>query len=101
MCDGDVAAEAMVTVPTEKGNVNLFSACDFFVMLSCLQKDLEATEQAAAIADAATGKIIPALTAVYLCGLDEQTGRPTAKAFAARGEAEKARVCRRRQHRRL
>ncbi len=56
MCDGDMAASAMVTVPTEKGHVNLCSAHHFFVMLSCLQKDVEATEQAATIADAATGK---------------------------------------------
>ncbi|MCU0872896.1 MAG: alkylmercury lyase family protein, partial [Pirellulaceae bacterium] len=92
MCDGDVAASAMVTVPTEKGNVNLCSAHHFFVMLSCLQKDVEATEQAATIADAATGKMIPAMAAIYLCGLEERTGRPAVKAFADRGEAEKARA---------
>jgi hypothetical protein len=92
MCDGDVDAKSMVTVPTEKGNVNLCSAHHFFVMLSCLQKDLEATEKAARIADAVTGRMIPAMTANYLCGMDEKTGRPTVKALAARGEAEKARA---------
>lgn len=92
MCDGDVDAKSMVTVPTEKGNVNLCSAHHFFVMLSCLQKDSEATEKAATIADAATGKTIPVRMATYLYGMDEKTGRPTVKAFAARGEAEKARA---------
>ncbi len=92
MCDGDVAAESMVTVPTEKGHVNLCSAHHLFVMLSCLQKDLEATEKAAIIADAATGKMIPAMAATYLCGMKEETGRPTVKAFAVRAEAEKART---------
>jgi hypothetical protein len=91
MCDCDVDAKSMVTVPTEKGNVNLCSAHHFFVMLSCLQKDLEATEKAATIADAATGAMIPVMTANYLCGMDEKTGRPTVKALAERGQAEKAR----------
>jgi thioredoxin 1 len=92
MCDGDVDAKNMVTVPTEKGSVNLCSVHHFFVMLSCLQKDVEATEKAATIADAATGKMIPATTAHYLVGMDERTGRPTVKAFAARDEAKKARA---------
>lgn len=92
MCDGDVDARTMVTVPTEKGDVNLCSAHHFFVMLSCLQKNAEETEKAATIVDAATGKMIPAATANYLCGMNEKTGRPTVKAFAARGEAEKARA---------
>ncbi len=92
MCDGDVDAKTVVTVPTEKGNVNLCSAHHFFVMLSCLQKDLEPTEKAAIVADAATGKMIPAMTGNYLCGMDEKTGRPTVKALADRGEAEKARA---------
>lgn len=76
MCDGDVNAKSMVTVPTEKGNVNLCSAHHFFVMLSCLQKDLEATEKAATVADAATGQMIPVTTANYLCGMDERTAIP-------------------------
>ena len=76
MCDGDVNAKSMVTVPTEKGNVNLCSAHHFFVMLSCLQKDLEETEKAATIADAATGEMIPAVTANYLCGMDKRRDAP-------------------------
>ena len=58
MCDGDVDVTTMVTVPTEKGNVNLCSAHHFFVMVSCLQKNVETTEQSATIADAATGKMV-------------------------------------------
>lgn len=92
MCDGDVNAKSKVTVPTEKGNVNLCSAHHFFVMLSCLQKDSEATEEAATLADAVTGEMIPAMTAHYLCGLDQKTGRPTVKAFKTRNEAEKVRA---------
>lgn len=92
MCDGDVDGKTMVTVRTEKGNVNLCSAHHFFVMLSCLQQDVEATEKAATIADAATGKMIPALAACFLYGAEEETGRPTLKAFAERGDAEKARA---------
>jgi hypothetical protein len=92
MCDGDVDAQTMVTVPTEKGNVNLCSAHHFFVMLSCLQKDLDAAEKSATIADAATGAMIPATTAIYLAGLDRQTGRPTVKAFANQETAERTRT---------
>ncbi len=92
MCDGDVDAKTMVTVPTEKGHVNLCSAHHLFVMLSCLQKDLAVTEQAATIADAATGTLIPVMTATYLYGMDEKTGRPTVKAFGDRAEAEKTRT---------
>jgi thioredoxin 1 len=46
MCDGDVDAKTTVTVPTRKGQ-NPCPAHHFFVMLSCLQKDLEATERLA------------------------------------------------------
>ncbi len=92
MCDGTVAAESKATVPTEKGPVNLCSAHHLFVMLSCLEKDAEATEQAATLADASTGKMIPATSATYLYGMDEKTGRPTVKAFADRAEADKARA---------
>lgn len=92
MCDGDIDPHAMVTVPTEDGNVNLCSAHHLFVMLSCLQKDVETTEQAALIADAATGAMIPATKALYLHGLEETSGRPAIKAFAARPAAETARA---------
>ena len=92
MCDGDVDATTIVTVPTEKGNVNLCSAHHFFVMVSCLQKNVETTEQSATIADAATGKMVSVMDANYICGLDEKTGRPTVKAFAQRADAEMARA---------
>ncbi len=92
MCDGTVDEKSKVTVPTEKGPVNLCSAHHYFVMLSCLQKDLEATEKAATIADAASGKMIPATSAMYLYGVEEKAGRPTVRAFADRAEADKARA---------
>jgi thioredoxin 1 len=88
LCDGDVDPRAMVTVPTEEGNVNLCSAHHLFVMLSCLQKDVETTENAALIADAATGAMIPATKASYLHRLEEASGRPAIQAFAARRDAE-------------
>ena len=70
MCDGDVAPQSKITVPTEKGNVNLCSAHHYFVMISCLQKDVEATEAAATITNASTGEAIPVVTAQFLCGVD-------------------------------
>lgn len=91
MCDGDVDTKSMVTVTTEKGNVNLCSAHHFFVMLSCLLKDVDLTEKSAMIADAMTGKMVPVMSAFYLYQLNEKTGRPVIKAFAERSDAEKVR----------
>jgi thiol-disulfide isomerase/thioredoxin len=91
MCDGDIDPKSMVTVTTEKGKVNLCSAHHFFVMLSCLLKDIDLTEKCAMIADSGTGQMIPMMSALYLYQLDEKSGRPVIKAFAERADAEKVR----------
>jgi thioredoxin 1 len=89
MCDSDIAPKTKVTVHTEKGDVNICSLHHLFVMLSCLQKDVEQIEKSAKVTDWTSGKMISAVSAVCLYGADEQTGRPTIKAFAERNAAEK------------
>jgi len=88
MCDGDIDQDIKVAVRTAKGDVNICSPHHLFVMLSCLQKDIEQTEKSAEAADRSSGKMIPAMSAIYLYGTDETTGRPTIKAFAERKAAE-------------
>ncbi|MFC1462634.1 organomercurial lyase [Verrucomicrobiota bacterium] len=92
MCDGDINAKTKVTVHTKKGDVNICSPHHLFVMLSCLQKDVEDTEKLAKATDWATGKQIPATKAVYLYGAEQETGRPTVKAFAEHKSAKKERA---------
>jgi len=87
MCDGDIAPNQRVTVKTPKGDVHLCSMHHYFVMISCLTADVESTEANAAIADWANGAMIPVQSAVYLYGFEENTGRPTIKAFATRQAA--------------
>ncbi len=89
MCDGDIAPKTKVIVHAEKGNVNICSPHHLFVMLSCLQKDVEQIEKSAKVIDWAGRKMIPAVSAVYLYGADEKTGRPVIKAFTRRKAAEK------------
>lgn len=92
LCDGDLDPKTRVTVHTDKGDVALCSPHHLFVMLSCLQQDLEGTERSARVTDWATGQPVPALDACYLFGADEQTGRPWTRAFAERPAAERERV---------
>jgi len=89
MCDGDIAPKTKVVVHAEKGDVNICSSHHLFVMLSCLQKDAEQIEKSAKVTDWASGKMIPAASAVYLYCADGKTGRPVIKAFAKRDAAEK------------
>lgn len=88
LCDGDIAPKTKVVVHTVKGDVNICSPHHLFVMLSCLQKDVEQTENSAKVADWSAGEMIPVMSARYLYGADEKTGRPTVKAFAERRAAE-------------
>lgn len=87
MCDGDVDPKTKVTVHTEKGDVNICSPHHFFVMLSCLQKDIEQIEKSAKVTDWTSRKMIPAVSAIYLYGAEDKTGRPTVKAFPKRKAA--------------
>lgn len=89
MCDGDINPKTKVTVHTDKGNVNICSLHHLFVMLSCLQKGVQSTEKSAKVADWSTGKMVPAMEAVYLYGIDANTGRPNIKAFVDKNSAEK------------
>jgi thioredoxin 1 len=91
MCDGDVGPKK-VTVHTEKGDVSLCSMHHLFVMLSCLQKDIEATEASARVSDILSDGMLPVMSTVYLYGVDETTGRPWVRAFADRAAAEKDRT---------
>lgn len=91
MCDGDIDARTRVQVQAEKGVVNLCSPHCFFIMYSCLTEDKAGFEKKVSVTDFATGKALPAATAVYLYGADEKSGRPTIKAFADRDAAAKER----------
>ena len=84
MCDADVVPKTIVRVQTDKGPVNLCSPHCYFIMYSCLTQDKAGFEKKVSVTDWATGKPVAATDAVYLYGLDDQTGRPVAKAFASR-----------------
>ncbi|MCE5276480.1 MAG: organomercurial lyase [Planctomycetaceae bacterium] len=89
MCDGDVNDKTAVAVKTDKGDVRLCGLHCYFIMYSCLTEDKAGFEKKVAVTDLATGKMIPAAEASYLSGVDEKTGRPWVKAFAARDAAVK------------
>ena len=89
MCDGDVNPKTAVVVGTDKGEVRLCSPHCYFIMYSCLTEDRTEFEKKVSVTDWATGKQIPATKAVYLCGVEERTGRPWVKALADRDAAAK------------
>ena len=91
MCDGDVVRNTRVSVQTDKGEVHLCSPHHYFVMLSCLQSGVEETEQAAKVADAKTGKMIPVMSAQYVVTQEAATGRPGIKAYTDHSTAEQER----------
>jgi len=81
MCDGDIELKTLVTVSTEKGPVRLCSPHCYFIMYSCLTEDKTDFEKKVSVTDWAMGEPVAAIEAMYLYGLDSQTGRPTIKAF--------------------
>jgi hypothetical protein len=89
MCDGDIDPKTLVTVQTAKGEVKLCGLHCFFVMLSCLTEEKTGFEKKVSVSDWASGSPLPATEAVYLCGADGTTGRPTIKAFAGKEAAVK------------
>ena len=89
MCDGDVVPKTKIAVGTAEGNVTLCAPHHFFVMLSCLQEGVEGTERSAKVTDWATGEAVPAMSALYLYGLDATAGRPVVRAFGERPTARK------------
>jgi len=92
MCDGDIDPKTAVIVKTNKGDVSLCSPHCYFIMYSCLTEDKTGFEGKVSVTDWADGKLVPAVQAVYLYGLDDKSGRPTIKAFADRASAEEDRV---------
>ena len=91
MCDGDIPASTRVTVKSEKGDVGLCGPHCYFIMYSCLTQDKTGFEKNVFVTDFATGKPVLATAAVYLYGLEEQTGHHAIKAFADREMALKER----------
>jgi len=81
MCDGDIEPKTLVTVSTEKGPVRLCSPHCYYIMYSCLTEDKTDFEKKVSVTDWATGEPVATTEAMYLYGLDSQTGRPTIKAF--------------------
>ena len=90
LCDGDVAPKTGVVVKTDKGDVRLCSPHCYFIMYSCLTEDKTGFDKKVSMTDWATGKLLPAASAVYLRG-DDAKSRPTVKAFASKGAALKER----------
>jgi len=86
MCDGDVRARTAVVVKTDKGDVRVCSPHCYFIVYSALTEDRTGFEKKVSVAEWATGKLIPAASAVYLRGVDAK-GRPTVKAFASEAAA--------------
>ena len=82
MCDGDIAPRTLVTVSTEKGPVRLCNPHCYFIMYSCLTEDKTGFEKKVSVTEWTTGELVAASEAMYLYGLDGQTGRPIIKAFA-------------------
>jgi hypothetical protein len=91
MCDGDINPKTLVVVKSAKGDVRLCGPHCYFILYSCLTEDKTDFEKKVSVTDWADGKAVPATEAVYLYGAEENTGRPTIKAFAARDAAEKER----------
>ncbi|MEI6971480.1 MAG: organomercurial lyase [bacterium] len=92
MCDGDMPANSLVVVKTDKGDVRLCGMHHYFVMYSCLTEDKTGFEKKVSVADWGTGSLVPITEAVYLYGMEAKTGRPTVKAFASKDAAEKERL---------
>jgi len=90
MCDGDVNPKTQVLVKSAKGDVKLCSPHCYFIMYSCLTEDKTGFEKNVTVADFGTGVAVPLVSAVFVAGADEKSGRPTVKAFAERGAAEAA-----------
>ncbi len=92
MCDGDIDSKTLVTVQTDKGPVRLCSPHCYFIMYSCLTEDKSGFEKKVSVTDWSTGNSVPATEAIFLCGQDETTGRPRAKAFGDQAKAVKERT---------
>jgi thioredoxin 1 len=90
MCDGKIDPKTAVSVNTNKGAVKLCSPHCFFIMFSCLLEDTTGFDKKVSVTDFIEGKEVSAVSALFLYGKDEKTGRPWIKAFATKTSAEKA-----------
>jgi thioredoxin 1 len=86
MCDGDINSRTLVTVKTEKGDVNLCCPhCYFITYTSLLEK--EDIDQKVSVTGGESNKEVSATEAVYLYSMDAK-GRPVIRAFVTRADAE-------------
>jgi len=87
MCDEDVNAKTRTVVKGQSEQRVLCGPhCYFIYFSSIVGADPKAEEAKVSVTDWASGKVVSATTANYLCGMDAK-GRPTIKAF---GEKEAA-----------
>jgi len=91
-CDGDVGSKTRVVVKTDKGDMILCSPHCYFIMYSCLTQDKTGFEEKVSFTDWATGKLVSASQAAFLHSLDEESGRPTIRAYASKADAFSARA---------
>ena len=89
LCDGPIDAKAAVVVKADDTEVRLCGPHHYFVMHSCYTGKKENLEADVTVTDWSTGKPVRARDAVYVYGVESETGRPTVKAFAGREPADK------------
>ena len=86
MCDEDIGPKTKMTLKTDKGNVNFCGPHCYFIMYTSLLEK-EGIDEKVAVTDWKTGRMVPAVKAFYLYGMD-LAGRPTITTFANSQEAE-------------
>jgi thioredoxin 1 len=85
-------ARAVHIVTADGTGKHLADLHTFFIMLSCLQTGIEDTESRSTVASAVDGAQIPVTTAVYLYGLNAESGRPWIRAYGDQAAAIAARA---------
>ncbi len=89
MCDGDVKAKTKTVVTGQSEQRVLCDPHCYFIYFSSIVGAAPRAEEAkVSVTDWASGNLVAATGATYLCGLDGQ-GRPTIKAFADKEAATK------------
>ena len=80
MCDGDINPKTRTVLKTEKGDVAFCSPHCFFITLTSMPENTPVVDNVST-ADWATGAMMPAGTARFVVGIDENN-RTTVKTFA-------------------
>jgi thioredoxin 1 len=89
MCDGDVSPKTKTMVKGQSEQRVLCGPHCYFIYLSSIVGADPKTEEAkVSVTDWASGNLVAATAANYLCGMDAK-GRPTIKAFADKEAATK------------